>query len=164
MNKDNVSDFLPNFFRVLIIDDKVTNDPELFVPLRAVLKGIVEKLWKIDHKNDPGPITEILFENHPVEGFERWCNEVFDLVLIDRDFSDNLDENEESITNVIIHSKNQGETIWNMMDKAIQNGGLFSYRFHQKRAVIFETDKKRKKEKSKIKLLLWSGEDESKGI
>ena len=85
----------PKLFRILVIDDQIRNDYECTTrtgrPAKDVQNAIeryFESVVKSNENNTIGNIgVEIKFAKDPEEGVYLWKTQIFDLTLVDSDFS-----------------------------------------------------------------------------
>ncbi len=124
---------LPPVFRVLIVDDQIGQEKAFQEQIRNTID-----YWAHEASEWRSDLTvEVLFESSSVTGFNRWCNEVFDVALIDSDFSRNIgpSENESSfdLSKFVTNTAHQGfEVLRMILDKENPSSGnyekIFNYR------------------------------------
>lgn len=82
----------PNLFRILVIDDQICNDHECksktdrySQDVQAAIEGYFEYAAK--KTGNAGIQVETIFAKDPEEGVYLWQSQIFDLTLVDSDFS-----------------------------------------------------------------------------
>lgn len=79
---------IPSVFRVLIVDDRIGRKPAFQEQIRNTIDYWARKEYKAAGGREDLTV-EVGIESSSVDGFNRWCNEVFDVALIDSDFREN---------------------------------------------------------------------------
>lgn len=124
---------LPPVFRVLIVDDQIGQDDASKEQVRNTIDYWARKAsnWRSDL------VVEVEFEGSSVDGFNRWCNEVFDVTLIDSDFRKNIEPPEKGggfdLSKSVTNTSHQGfEVLRLILDKEKPSSGkyeeVFAYR------------------------------------
>ena len=115
---------IPLFYRILIIDDRVYNHDRYKEFFRNSLSSFV---WEA--AGDKIIHTEVVFLKDSVDGLKRWQEEVFDLTLIDSDFTENQPEDRENdLVKFVLNSERQGFNILQMLLSLTSEDGKYSYR------------------------------------
>ena len=86
---------MPALFRILVIDDQICNDQECSnrtgrpsKDVQNAIKRYFEDVVKTNERDTNGNIeVETLFAKDPEEGVSLWQSQIFDLTLVDSDFS-----------------------------------------------------------------------------
>lgn len=117
---------IPFFYRILIIDDKIEKSEDYKEFFRNSFGALV-----LDAANETWLDCQVEFEGDSVKGFKRWHKEVFDLTLIDSDFSENIQPNEQvdDLARYVLNSREQGFNILSLLEEQTQNpSSAFHYR------------------------------------
>jgi Pyruvate/2-oxoacid:ferredoxin oxidoreductase delta subunit/predicted house-cleaning NTP pyrophosphatase (Maf/HAM1 superfamily) len=130
---------LPKYYRILIIDDLVSRSSEDREFFRNAFTAIA--LQCAQEKGEKSLPVEVVFEENSREGVKRWQNEIFDLTLIDSDFSANLNSDLDSdFDQYVLSSRRQGFNILSLLHQSVHTkNGSFRHR------------------KDMCELFLWSG-------
>jgi predicted house-cleaning NTP pyrophosphatase (Maf/HAM1 superfamily)/Pyruvate/2-oxoacid:ferredoxin oxidoreductase delta subunit len=117
---------LPKILRVLIVDDQVGADVSIQQKFRESLIAIallMDKESKLEG-------VEVVFSTTPEDGVKRWQEELFDLSLIDSDFSRNRPPGQAfDLTTHLLSSEYQGfEILRLLIGKDGEFLGRFSHR------------------------------------
>ena len=112
---------LPKFYRILIIDDKIFQQIDYRDFMKVVFQVIVKSV-------DADYNCDVVIEGEPIKGFKRWCDEVFDLVLIDASFTLNRNQKEDDLANYLLSSDDQGVSLFAMIRSLLREGNPFFYR------------------------------------
>jgi len=118
---------IPAFYRILVIDDKFSNNNsdeyrEFFY------NAFASMVWDAAENKDI--CFKAVFTGNSADGYKKWQNEVFDLTLIDSDFSEAWsDESESDLVKYVLTSQWQGFDILSLLHKHVDTSeGKFNYR------------------------------------
>ncbi|MBF0232928.1 MAG: hypothetical protein HQK65_07805 [Desulfamplus sp.] len=119
---------VPDFFRILIIDDQIAGNRHYRDYFTSFFK-----ITAIEHGLPPSSHVDVSFEQYPERGIERWAAEVFDLTLIDLDFSKtkkaSMEKRSDPHSQWAFNAKSQGMTVLRQLhDWVCQEEGRFNYR------------------------------------
>ena len=146
MRKENLK--IPQVFRILVIDDQLCSDKECVDRLghsaKEVQKCIVTRYLDDVVKNvvhDCNLPVEVVYAKDPDEGVAFWLDQIFDLTLVDSDFS-------KSDT-----SPREDSTKRNFLDLNLQFSGAYLFRF------LREMSKSRENRAGRdgCKIVFWTG-------
>jgi len=118
---------IPPFYRILIIDDKIAGEEKFNNPFLNLFSSLIYQCMTTETIE-----TEVVLVADPVEGLRKWQNEIFDLTLIDSDFS-SLSESgkgrEKELDRILLVSNHQGFNILSLMDNMVsEESGKYFHR------------------------------------
>lgn len=122
---------IPAFYRILIIDDKflVSNKNSKSKQYKEFFyNAFASIIWDAADNNDI--CFETVFTGGSADGYRKWQDEVFDLTLIDSDFSEaRSEESESDLAKYVLTSQWQGFDILSLLHKYVNTSERkFNYR------------------------------------
>lgn len=117
---------IPPFYRILIIDDKIAGEEKYRNPFLNLFSSLIYHDAPIQNIH-----TEVVLVADPVEGLKRWQDEIFDLTLIDSDFSSQLknETDPKKLEDIFLASNHQGFNILSLMDNMVsEESSNYSHR------------------------------------